>query len=82
MPPRPIRPGASHSQSGNLIEDDMMHFLRKLGGTVRILGRLFMARTFGEYRHSGWDGSIAYARYSWRGKDWIIPTGAVDEVHK
>lgn len=54
-----------------------MHFIRKLGRTIAMLSRLFMARMFGEYQHSGWNGSISYARYSWHGKDWIIPTSAV-----
>jgi hypothetical protein len=56
----------------------MMHFTHKLGRTVGMLFCLFMARMFGEYRHSGWDGAISYARYTWRGKEWIIPTSAVD----
>lgn len=47
--------------------------------TIKMLYCLFMARTFGQYRHSGWDGTIEYARYTWRGQDWIIPTSPVDE---
>lgn len=56
----------------------MRHFLHKLGKTSAMLFCLFMARMFGEYRHSGWDGVIEYARYSWRGHDWIIPTSAAE----
>lgn len=56
----------------------MRHFLHKLSGTIAMLACLFMARMFGEYRHSGWDGVIHYARYTWRGREWIIPTSAVD----
>lgn len=56
----------------------MKHFIRKLASTVRILTCLGMARTFGQYQHSGWDGDINYARYSWRGREWIIPTGPAE----
>lgn len=58
----------------------MRHFLHKLTGTLAMLFCLFMARMFGEYRNSGWDGVITYARYTWRGKEWIFPTSAVDEI--
>jgi hypothetical protein len=50
----------------------------KLFGTIRICACLFMARTFGEYLHSGWDGTVEYHRYAWRGEEWIIPKGPVD----
>jgi hypothetical protein len=56
----------------------MKHFCRKLMGTVRILSDLGMARTFGKYEHSGWNGDISYAQYRWRGKTWIIPTSPVE----
>ncbi|HSC56990.1 MAG TPA: hypothetical protein VLC51_07280 [Nitrospira sp.] len=56
----------------------MMHFLHKLTGTLHILGCLFMARMFGEYEHSGWDGQINFARYRWRGETWIIPTSSAE----
>lgn len=59
----------------------MGHFLCKLGSTVRILYCLAMARTFGEYHYSSWTDGINYARYSWRGKDWIVPTSAVEEEY-
>ncbi len=58
-----------------------MHFWNKLGSTIGMLFCLFMARMFGEYQHSGWDGVISYARYSWRGHEWIIPTSAVDSTY-
>lgn len=57
----------------------MIHRLKKLRRTIRMLSCLFMAQMFGEYQHSGWNGKIDYARYRWRGKDWIIPTSAIDE---
>jgi len=57
----------------------MMFALRKLCGTIRILARLGMARTFGEYIHSGWNGEISYARYRWRGREWIVPTGHAED---
>lgn len=56
-----------------------MHFIRKLLRTIRVMSCLGMARMFGEYRHSGWNGEFNYARYVWRGKEWIIPTGPVNE---
>lgn len=43
-------------------------FVRTLG----ICGRALMARTFGEYIHSGWNGQCDYARYRWRGHDYFI----------
>lgn len=55
-----------------------MHFIRKLGRTVLILSCLFCARMFGQYQHSGFDGTIEFARYRWRGVDWIIPTGCAE----
>jgi hypothetical protein len=55
-----------------------MWTLRKLGRTIRLLFCLGAARMFGTYRNSGWDGEINYARYTWRGRDWIIPTGPVE----
>lgn len=58
---------------------DLRLWLNKLGRTARILGCLFAARMFGEYQHSGSDGRIEYARYRWRGRDWIIPTSAAED---
>lgn len=56
-----------------------MPTLRKLLRTLSILSKLGMARMFGEYVHSGWNGQCEYARYRWRGKEWIIPTSPIDE---
>lgn len=53
------------------------HWLRKLGRTTCVLFQLGCARMLGRYIHSGWDGSMEYTRYYWRGRDWIIPTGPV-----
>lgn len=52
--------------------------MSRLLGTIKICACLFMARTFGDYLHSGWDGVIEYHRYAWRGEEWIIPKGPVD----
>lgn len=57
----------------------MTHWFRKLFRTIRILSCLFMARMFGEYRHSGFNGDFEYARYAWRGREWIIPTGPTED---
>lgn len=56
-----------------------MHWLKKLGRTVCILSCLFMARMFGRYEYSGFDGEIEYCRYRWRGRSWVIPTGSVED---
>lgn len=56
--------------------------MAKLLNTLRICACLFMARTFGRYQHSGWDGTLHYHRYEWRGREWIIPAGPVDEAEQ
>lgn len=55
-----------------------MHTLRKLISTTKIVATLFCARTFGKYRHSGWNGECEYAVYGWRGHDWLIPTSPIE----
>jgi hypothetical protein len=52
-----------------------MRFIR----TLRIAFTLVMARTFGRYIHSGWNGDFEYARYGWRGQEWCIPMAPYDE---
>lgn len=56
------------------------HQLRKFGRTLQILWCLGCARMLGEYVHSANDGVIDYARYRWRGREWIIPTGPVEDT--
>lgn len=51
-----------------------MRKLRKFLNTLRIAGRIIMARTFGEYWHSGWDETGEYALYRWRGGVLRVPT--------
>jgi len=58
----------------------MTHALAKLIKTMRICATLFMARTFGEYEHSGWNGDHDYVQYNWRGKSWRIPTSEVEPL--
>lgn len=53
----------------------MRYFIWKSVRTLRMFATLYMARMFGTYRHSAWNGEFEYARYTWRGKDWAIPTG-------
>ena len=48
--------------------------MRKLWSTIRICATIIVARHFGQYVHSGWDGEHSYARYRWRGRDVFIPT--------
>jgi hypothetical protein len=50
----------------------------KFANTLRLCASLLMARTFGRYLHSGWNGDVEYARYEWRGREWVIPTGPAD----
>lgn len=47
---------------------------RKLVSTIKILFNLGMARTFGKYRHTIWNGEFDYAVYEWRGKEWAFVT--------
>jgi hypothetical protein len=51
-----------------------MHALKKFCGTLGICARIIMARTFGKYIHSGWDGRMAFCLYRWRGHDYYIQT--------
>jgi hypothetical protein len=50
----------------------MKHAIKKFWSTLCICGRIIMARTFGQYVHSGWNGDCDYARYRWRGHDYFI----------
>lgn len=50
----------------------MLHALKKFGSTLAICARIIMARTFGDYVHSGWNGQSDYCRYRWRGNDYFI----------
>lgn len=56
-----------------------MHSLRKLRSTLRICAALFLARTFGDYRHTIWNGDFEYAVYNWRGDMWAVPTKAMED---
>lgn len=56
----------------------MRHWLSKLCRTVSLLSKFLMARMFGEYVHSGWNGQVSFARYRWRGEEWLIPTGPLE----
>lgn len=47
--------------------------LKKLANTLRILFVLGMARTFGDYIHSAWNGECDVAVYRWHGKEWTFP---------
>lgn len=45
----------------------------KLTQTLKIAATLVLARTFGRYIHSGWNGDFEYAKYKWRGREWCVP---------
>lgn len=53
--------------------------IKKLWSTLRILFCLGMARTFGQYQHSGWNGEFEFAKYQWCGRYWVIPLGPDEE---
>jgi hypothetical protein len=53
---------------------------KKFCHTLRILFCLGMARTFGRYEYSGWNGEIDYAQYQWRGRSWLIPTSCITPI--
>lgn len=59
-------------------QGDIAHFCKKLVRVTRTLCCLFAAQMFGRYIHSGWNCEISFARYEWRGREWIIPTGPVE----
>lgn len=59
----------------------MTHALRKLSRTIKIAATMALARTFGTYEHSGWNGEFDYCRYTWRGKSWVIPQGRCHHDH-
>ena len=52
--------------------------MRKLWHTLKLASCMVMARMFGEYQNSGWDGNVDFAIYHWRGRSWFIPLGAID----
>ena len=55
------------------------HTAIKLSSTIKIMFSLGMARTFGVYVHTVWNGQFDYAVYLWRGKMWAIPTTPISE---
>lgn len=57
----------------------MKHFLGKLCITLRIAWTLIMARTFGKYLHSTYDGRMEYAEYRWRGSVWAFPKSPIED---
>lgn len=69
-----MRTLAEHSRVKQLGAAFSRANFRKAASTVKILFCLGMARTFGEYHHSIWDGRVNYAVYRWRGRTWAIPT--------
>lgn len=52
--------------------------MRKVLSTLKILYTLGMARTFGVYVHSGWNGEHDYVRYLRNGEVWDMPTSPND----
>jgi hypothetical protein len=54
--------------------------MQKLWHTMKLAGCMVMARTFGKYEISGWDGTVDFAVYRWRGKSWFIPLGPIDSA--
>ena len=52
--------------------------MSKLLSTTRLCATLFLARTFGRYEHTVWNGEFEYHRYSWRGKVWAFPASPIE----
>ena len=50
------------------------HHTTKFFHTLRVCAGIIMARTFGTYLHSGWDGDRDFCIYEWRGRKYYIPT--------
>lgn len=59
-----------------------MKFLKtmKFFKTVRIVFVLLMARTFGSYKFSGWNGHCHYCVYEFWGKVWFVPLSDYTET--
>jgi hypothetical protein len=58
---------------------DISHFGRKLWRTFLVISSMWCAQMFGEYEYSsemevGDEEFVEYARYHWRGRNWIVPT--------
>ena len=53
--------------------------MKKLFNTIGVCFTLFLARTFGTYIESGWNGIHDYAIYKWRGKSYTFPLSENDE---
>lgn len=51
--------------------------MKKFALTLKIAFTLIMARTFGRYIISGWNGEFEYAKYEWRGHEWCVPLTAI-----
>ena len=60
----------------------MSNIHRKIGklfNTLKIVIILALARTFGHYHRSGWNGYYHYAVYTWRDKTWVFPTTSMKD---
>jgi hypothetical protein len=53
-------------------------FTNKLTSTIKLGFTLMLARTFGYYLYSTWNGGFEYAIYKYRGKTWAFPTTPID----
>jgi len=53
--------------------------MSNLVSTTRLCATLFLARTFGCYDGSVWNGEFEYARYMWRGRMWAFPTSPIEK---
>jgi len=52
--------------------------MSKLWHTLKMCACMAMARTYGEYINSGWDGQCDFSVYLWRGRYWFIPLGPME----
>jgi hypothetical protein len=58
---------------------DTRHTLKKLCSTLRIATTLILARTFGHYEHSEFNGEFNLAKYKYHGKYWAFPTSPYEQ---
>ena len=54
--------------------------MSKLLNTTRLCATLFLARTFGRYEHTVWNGEFEYHRYAWRGQSWAFPVSPIEQL--
>lgn len=59
-----------------LLKEDLIRkqWWGKFRKTIGIAFRIILARQFGRYVHTVYDGQFEYAVYVWRKKEYMVPT--------